>query len=145
MVRRIATLWLLCAVALPMLLPGPVAAASSFRATLVRDTCVSGAGKYGLGQGVMIVRIVEVGRSGANRFTFVGQVWHRRLRGTQWRKEYQWPQYETTFPNNRSSYWATRRFAYAPNHNAYHKLAVRVRAWHDDELLFTRSFVGKKC
>jgi hypothetical protein len=143
--KRLAMLWLPCALVCSMMLPGPVAAASGFRVTLVRDTCVSGAGKYGYGQGVLTVRIVELRRSGANRFTFVGQVWHRRLRGTIWHKEYQWQRRETTFPDNRSSYWTMRRFAYAPDHNAYHRLAVRVRAWHDSKLLFSRSIVGKKC
>ncbi len=143
--RRLALMLLPCTLIVSSMMPGPVAAATKFRATLVRDTCVSGAGKHGLGKSVLIARIVELGRSGANRFTFLGQIWHRPLHGKHWTKEYQWPQWETNFPNNKSSYWATRRFKYEPAHNAWHKLAIRVSAWHGNRLLFSRSFVGSEC
>jgi hypothetical protein len=125
--------------------PAPAQAAPSFSTTVERDTCVAGAGKYGFGQGVLRVRVIEFGKSGANRFTFVAQVWHRKLRGTVWSKEYQWPQYETTFADNASSYWASRQFAYAPDHNAYHRIALRVRAWHDDTLLYSKKILGAIC
>ena len=142
--KRLATLWLPALFVL-LLVPGQAIAAPSFSTTVERNTCVAGAGKYGFGQGVLRVRVIEYGKSGANRFTFVGQVWHLPLHGSTWTKEYQWPRYETTFPDNASSYWESRRFAYAPNHNAYHKLAVRVRAWHNDTLLYSKSIVGKMC
>lgn len=145
MVRRLALMLLPCSLLVSAALPGPISAAPRFRATLVRDTCVSGAGKYGFGRGVLIARIVELGRSGANRFTFLGQVWHRPLRRNEWTKEYQWPRFETTFPNDGRSFYAIRRFKFAPDHNAYHKIAVRVRAWRGNELLFSRSFVGAEC
>lgn len=143
--RRLALFLVACSLTASALIPGHVAAAPRFRATLVRDTCEYGGGKHGFGKYVLIARIVELGKSGANRFTFLGQIWHRPLHGRTWTKEYQWPRWETSFPNDKSSYWAIRRFKFAPDHNAWHKLAVRVQAWHGNTLLFTRSFVGTKC
>ena len=143
--KRLAAMLLSCAAVCLTLLPGPALAAGHFSLTIERDSCVAGAGKYHFGLGVLRVRVIEYGKSGANRFTFVGQIWHLPLHGHKWTKEYQWPRFETTFPNDRHSYWSSRRFKYAPDHNAYHKLAVRVRAWHNDELLYTRSYVGEKC
>ena len=127
-----------------LVLPAQAIAAPAFTVTIERDTCVAGAGKYGFGQGVLRVRIIEYGKSGANRFTFMFQVWHLPLRGTTWTKELE-KTYETTFVNDNQSYYASRRFAYAPDHNAYHKIAVRVRAWQGDTLLYSKSYVGKKC
>jgi hypothetical protein len=143
--KRLALMLLPCSLVVTAALPSPTSAAPRFRVTLVRDTCVSGAGKFGFGRGVLVARIVELGRSGANRFTFLGQIWHRPLHGGRWTKAYQWPRFETAFTNDQSSYWALRRFKFAPDHNAYHKLAVRVRAWRGSELLFSRSFVGAEC
>ena len=74
--KRIFGLILPVALLGAMLMPGLVSAAPSFSVTIERDTCVAGAGKYGFGQGVLRVRIIEYGKSGANRFTFTGQVWH---------------------------------------------------------------------
>ena len=124
----------------------PAQASPSFSTTVERDTCVSGAGKFHLGQGVLRVRIIEYGKSGTTRFTFVGQVWHRWIHGTKWTKEYQWPANDKPpFPNDSSSHYESRQFAYAPNHNAYHKIALRVSAWHNDTLLYSKVFVGKSC
>jgi hypothetical protein len=121
------------------------AQAASFTVTVERDTCVAGAGKYGFGQGVLRVRIIEYGKSGANRFTFRAQVWHLPLHGTKWTKEYEWPLYEATFPNNKESYYSSRQYAYAPNHNAYHKIVVRVRALNGDTVLYSKLIQGKTC
>lgn len=128
-----------------LLLPAQAIAAPSFSVTVERDTCVAGAGKYGFGQGVLRVRIIEYGKSGANRFTFTAQVWHLSIRGSTWTKEYQWPLYETTFPNNNQSYYSSRQYAYAPNHNAYHKIVVRVRALNGDTVLHSKLIQGKTC
>jgi hypothetical protein len=143
--KRLAALLLPCALLCLMVLPGQVLATSSFTTTIERDTCVAGAGKYGYGQGVLRVRVIEYGKSGADRFTFVAQVWHLPIHGSTWTKEYQWPTYETTFPDNNQSYYVSRQFAYAPDHNAYHKIVVRVRAWHDDTVLYSKLVQGKTC
>ncbi len=143
--KRIFGLMLPVALLGAMLMPGLASAAPSFSVTIERDTCVAGAGKDGYGQGVLRVRIIEYGKSGANRFTFTGQVWHMPLRGGKWTKEYQWPTYETTFPNNNQSYYNSRQFAYAPNHNAYHGIAVRVSAWNGSTRLYTKLIEGKEC
>jgi hypothetical protein len=143
--KRLAMLWLPALLVL-LLVPGQTIAAPSFSTTVERDTCVAGAGKFGFGQGVLRVRVIEYGKSGANRFTFLGQVWHLPLHGTTWTKEYTWPADEKPpFQDDASSHYESRQFAYAPNHNAYHKLAVRVRAWHNDTLLYSKSIVGKMC
>lgn len=127
-----------------VMLPAQVSAAPSFVVTVERDTCVSGAGKYHLGQGVLTVRIIEYGKSGANRFTWLAQVWHRPIKGTKWTKEHEW-QYETLFKNDKSSVYESRKFAYAPNHNAYHKIVLRVSAWHGTTRLYTKYLAGKTC
>ncbi|MEP7361283.1 MAG: hypothetical protein ABI744_06875 [Chloroflexota bacterium] len=144
--KRLAALLLPCALLCVMLLPGQAVAASSFSVTIERDTCVAGAGKYHLGQGVLRVRIIEYGKSGTTRFTFVGQVWHRPIHGAKWTKEYQWPPADKpSFANDGSSHYESRQFAYAPNHNAYHKIALRVRAWHNDTVLYSKLVIGKSC
>ncbi|MEO8625438.1 MAG: hypothetical protein ABI452_01945 [Candidatus Limnocylindrales bacterium] len=143
--KRLAAALLPCALLLLALMPGQVVAAPSFSTTIERDTCVAGAGKYHFGQGVLRVRLIEYGKSGANKFTFVAQVWHLPIHGSKWSKEYQWPTYETTFPNNTSSYYNSRQFAYAPDHNAYHKIVVRVRAWHNDTVLYSKLIQGETC
>lgn len=144
--RKRFSLLLLVALLGVLVLPGQ-AIAAPFTVTIERDTCVAGAGKYGFGQHVLRVRIIEYGKSGANKFTFTGQVWHLPLRGKnkKWTKEYQWPTYETTFPNNNESYYVSRQFAYAPNHNAYHAIVVRVSAWNGSTRLYTKLIEGKTC
>lgn len=143
--KRLAMLMLPCALLIVALMPAQAAASPTFVTTIERDTCVAGAGKYGFGQGVLRVRVIEYDKSGANKFTWVGQVWHLPVHGSTWTKEYQWPTYETTFPNNNSSYYNSRQFAYAPNHNAYHKIVVRVSAWSDNTVLYTKLIQGKTC
>ncbi len=144
--KRLAMLVLPCALLILGLMPAQALASPSFSTTIERDTCVAGAGKYHLGQGVLRVRVIEYGKSGANRFTFVAQVWHLPIHGSNWTKEYQWQTYETTFPNNNSSYFNSRQFAYAPNHNAYHKIVVRVRALNSaGTTLYTKLIQGKTC
>jgi hypothetical protein len=134
---------LLCA----LLLPGQVFAAPSFTVTIERDTCVAGAGKYHLGQGVLRVRIIEYGKSGATAFTWVAQVWHLPIRGKNktWTKEHQWRTYSTTFNNDNASHYESRQFAYAPDHNAYHKIVLRVSAWNGTTRLYTKLVQGESC
>jgi hypothetical protein len=124
--------------------PAP-AQAASFTVTVERDTCVAGAGKYHLGQGVLRVRIIEYGKSGATKFTWVAQVWHLPIRGTQWSREHQWTTYETTFKNDKASHYESRQYAYAPNHNAYHKIVLRVSAWNGATRLYSKLVQGKTC
>ena len=143
--NRLAALLLPCALLILMLMPAQALASPSFITTVERDTCVAGAGKYHFGQGVLRVRVVEYGKSGANKFTFLAQVWHLPIHGSTWTKEYEWPVYQTTFPDNSSSYYNSRQFAYAPDHNAYHKIVVRIKAWHDSTVLYSKLIQGKTC
>jgi hypothetical protein len=142
--KRLVGLLLPCALVFLLLTPGQVAA-SSFSTTIERDTCVAGAGKYGYGQGVLRVRLIEYGKSGANKFTFLAQVWHLPLHGTKWTKELEWPLGVYEFANDRNSHYNSRQYAYAPNHNAYHKIVVRVRAWHNGTVLYNKLIHGKTC
>ena len=143
--KRLAMLWLPLALLVLLIVPGQAIAAPSFSTTVERDTCVAGAGKFGFGQGVLRVRVIEYGKSGATRFTFLGQVWHLPLHGSTWTKEYQRLYEEAPFVNDSVSHFESRQVAYAPDHNAYHKIAVRVQAWHNDTLLYTKSIVGEMC
>lgn len=124
--------------------PAPAMAAKPFSVTIERDTCVAGAGKYHLGQGVLRVRIIEYGKSGATRFTWVAQVWHLPIRGSTWSKEHEW-RYETPLKNTNASTYESRQFAYAPNHNAYHKIVMRVSAWNGSTRLYSKYYEGKTC
>ena len=142
--KRFSVLLLPVALLCALLTPAQALAAKPFTVTIERDTCVAGAGKYHFGQGVLRVRIIEYGKSGANKFTWVAQVWHRPLRGTTWTKEHQW-QYQTLFRNNSESNYESRQFAYAPNHNAYHKIVMRVSAWHGSTRLYSKYYEGKTC
>jgi hypothetical protein len=145
--KRLSLLWLPCALAFALVLALPYSAltASKFSVTVERDVCQSGAGKYGYGHGQLRVRVIEYGKSGANKFTYLARVWHRGLHRTEWSKEYVWPRSDMAFPNNRASYWNSRSFSYDPKHDAYHRIVVIVRAWHNDELLFSRSVYGAIC
>lgn len=143
--KRLAMLWLPCALLLALALPGPALAAPKFGYTIEQDVCTAGAGKFGFGHGVVRVRVAEFGNSGANRFTYLARVWHRNLHGTDWSAEYAWPNYERTFPDNGESYWSSRGFSYDPKHNTYHRIVVRVRAWHNDTLLFSQAVYGAIC
>ena len=145
MPKHLAQVWLLCALTIALALPTQTLAASSFSYTIERNTCVPGAGKYGFGHGLLRVRIIEYGRSGANRFTFVAQVWHRGLHLTDWTKEFSWNTNETTFPNDRASYWNSRSFTYDPKHDAYHRIVATVRVWHNSERLFSKTVFGAIC
>jgi hypothetical protein len=127
-----------------LLLPAQAMAAKPFSVTIERDTCVAGAGKYHLGQGVLRLRIIEYGKSGANKFTWLAQVWHLPIRGSNWSKEHQW-QYQTLFNNTNASNYESRQFAYAPNHNAYHKIVVRVSAWNGSTRLYSKYYEGETC
>ncbi len=142
--KRFAVLLLPLAMLCLVLLPAPAIAAPSFSVTIERDTCVAGAGKYHLGQGVLRVRIIEYGKSGANKFTWVAQVWHLPIHGTTWTKEHQW-QYQTPFMDTNASNYESRQFAYAPNHNAYHKIVLRVSAWNGSTRLYSKFYEGKTC
>jgi hypothetical protein len=128
-----------------LLLPAQAVATPSFITTVERDTCVSGAGKWGYGQGVLRIRIIEYGKSGANRFTFTAQVWQRPIHGSTWTKAHEWALGVYSFPNNNQSYYNSRQYAWAPNHNVYFKIVVRVRALRDNTVLYSRLFQGKTC
>ena len=144
--KRLAALLLPCALLCLMLLPAQAVASSNFTTTIERDTCVAGAGKFGYGQGVLRVRIIEYGKSGTTRFTFVGQVWHLPIHGSTWTKEFQWPTADKPpFPDDNLSHYESLQFAYAPDHNAYHKIVLRVSAWHDTTRLYSKLVQGKTC
>jgi hypothetical protein len=143
--KRFAALLLPAALLCLLLVPGQAIAAPSFSVTVERDTCVAGAGRFGFGQGVLRVRIIEYGKSGANRFTFTAQVWHLPIRGTKWTKEHQWELGVYGFRNDNQSYYNSRQYAWAPNHNAYHKIVVRVRALNGDTVLYSKLIQGKTC
>ena len=143
--KRLAVLSLPCVLLVALALPGPILAAAKFSYTVERDVCKAGAGKYGFGHAALRVRIIEYGKSGANRFTYKAQVWKRPLHSRKWTKEYQWPRYETTFPNNYDSYYNSRAYSYDPKRNVYLRIVVTVRAWHGDERLFSRTVYGKIC
>ena len=144
--HRLAALLLPCALLCSLLLPGPALATSSWSTTVERDTCVVGAGKYHFAQGVLRARITEYGKSGTTQFTWVAQVWHLPIHGTTWTKEYEWPHYVTSFTNDKSSHYESRQFAYSPDHNAYHKIVVRVSARSaTGATLYTKLFQGKTC
>jgi hypothetical protein len=142
---RLAALLLPCALLILALMPAQALASPSFVTTIERDTCVAGAGKYHLGQGVLRVRIIEYGKSGADEFTWVAQAWHLPIHGTTWTKEHEWPHYSTTFKDDNASHYESRQFAYAPNHNAFHKIVLRVTAWHGTTRLYTKLIQGKTC
>jgi len=144
--KRLAVLLLPCALLCLVLMPGQVLTTSPFSTTIERDTCVAGAGKYHYGQGVLRVRITEYGKSGATEFTWVAQVWHLPIHGTTSTLEHEWPHYVTQFKDDSTSHYESRQFAYAPNHNAYHKIVVRVRAYSaDNTLLYGRLIQGATC
>jgi hypothetical protein len=144
-VRKRLALLALPVMALCLLLPAQAVATPSFSTTVERDTCVAGAGKWGFGQGVLRIRIIEYGKSGANRFTFTAQVWHLPLHGSTWTKEHEWALGVYTFRDNNQSYYNSRQYAWAPNHNAYHKIVIRVRALRDNTVLYSKLFQGKTC
>lgn len=143
--KRLAMLMLPCALLIVALMPAQAVASPSFVTTIERDTCVAGAGKYHLGQGVLRVRIIEYGKSGANKFTWVGQAWHLPIHGTTWTNELEWPHYTTPFNDDNASHYESRQFAYAPDHNAFHKIVVRVSVWSNSTLLYTKLIQGKTC
>ena len=74
--KRFSVLLLPAVLLCSLLVPAQAIAAPPFSVTIERDTCVAGAGKYHFGQGVLRVRIIEYGKSGATKFTWVAQVWH---------------------------------------------------------------------
>src|SRR5688500_7706760 len=107
--KRLVGLLVLCAAIVVLSLPATSAAATKFASTVERDVCVSGAGRYHFGHAALRVRIIEHGKSGANRFTYKAQVWVKPVRGSNtWTMEYQWPLFETTFPNDFDSYYNSR-------------------------------------
>ena len=142
--KRFSVLLLPAVLLCSLLVPAQAIAAPAFSVTIERDTCVAGAGKYHFGQGVLRVRIIEYGKSGANKFTWVAQVWHLPIHGTTWTKEHQW-QYQTPFSDTNASNYESRQFAYAPNHNAYHKIVMRVSAWNGSTRLYSKYYEGKTC
>ena len=142
--RRAGSL-VLCALLVSVILPGPAAAATMFSTTVEQNVCVSGAGEYGFGHARLRVRIIEYGTSGANKFSYKAQVWVRRIHGTKWTLEYQWPLFTKTFPNNSDSYYNSRAYSYDPKRNVYFRIVVTVRAWHDSEVLYKKTVFGRIC
>lgn len=143
--KRFVGLLVLCAAAVVLSLPVTTAAATKFASTVERDVCIFGAGKYHFGHAALRVRIIEYGKSGANRFTYKAQVWIKPIHGGSWSMEYQWPIFETTFPNDDDSYYNSRRYSYDPKHNVYIRIVVTVRALHDSESLYKQTYFGKVC
>ena len=144
--KHLAAALLPCALLGLLLVPAQaLAAPSSFSTTVERDTCVAGAGKFGYGQGVLRVRLIEYGKSGANRFTFTAQAWHLPVHGTTWTMEHEWALGVYDFSDDNQSHYNSRQYAWAPNHNAYHKIVLRVRALHNDTVLYSKLFAGKTC
>jgi hypothetical protein len=143
--KRLVGLLVLCAAIVFLTLPAVSAAAVKFSSTVERDVCVSGAGKYGFGHAALRVRIIEYEKSGANRFIYKAQVWTKPIRGNTWSLEYQWPKFETTFPNDFDSYYNSRQYAYDPKHNVYMRIVITVRAKHDADTLYKKTYFGKIC
>ena len=143
--KRLVGLLVLCAAIVVLSLPATSAAATKFASTVERDVCVSGAGKYHFGHAALRVRIIEYGKSGANRFTYKAQVWTKPVNGNNWTMEYQWPLFETTFPNNFDSYYNSRQYAYDPKHNVYMRIVVTVRALNGTDSLYKKTYFGKIC
>jgi hypothetical protein len=143
--KRLVGPLVLCAALVVLALPASGAAATKFAYTVEKNVCVAGAGKFNFGHGVLRVRIIEYGKSGANRFTYKAQVWTKPVRGNTWTMEYQWPRFETTFPNDFDSYYNSRQYAYDPKHNVYMRIVVTVRALNGSNTLYKKTVYGKIC
>jgi hypothetical protein len=143
--KRLIGPLVLCAAIVALTLPASTSAAKNFAYTVERNVCVSGAGKYHFGRAALRVRIIEYGKSGANRFTYKAQAWVKRLNGTKWTMEYQWPLFEKTFPNDFDSYYNSRQYVYEPKHNVYVRIVVTVRALKGATTLYKRTVYGKIC
>ena len=143
--KRLIGPLVLCAAMVALTLPASGAAAKNFAYTVEKNVCVAGAGKYHFGHGVLRVRIIEYGKSGANRFTYKAQVWVKAIHGRKWTMEYQWPLFETTFPNNSDSYYNSRQYVYDPKHNVYMRIVVTVRALNGATTLYKKTVYGKIC
>jgi hypothetical protein len=143
--KRLVGLMVLCVAMVVLMLPASSIAATKFASTVERNVCVSGAGKYHFGHAALRVRIIEYGKSGANRFTYKAQVWVKPIRGDTWTMEYQWPLFQTTFPNDFDSYYNSRQYAYDPKHNVYIRIVITVRALKNTQTLYKKTVFGKIC
>ena len=143
--RRPTLLLALASLVLALTLPGSALAASDFKFRVLKDVCQASGGDFDRGHHRLKVRVVELGKSGANKFTLDAKVLHRKPGSGTWTTEFSWERFKATFPDDSNNYFHTRWFSYDPKNSGLHRIVVVIKIWHNRQVLASRTLRGDAC
>jgi hypothetical protein len=143
--RRPLLLLAFASLVLALTLPGSALAAGDFKFRVLKDVCQANGGDFGRGHHRLKVRVEEMGKSGANKFTLDAKVLHRKPGSSKWTTEFSWERFKSVFPNDGDNYFHWRWFSYDPKNTGLHKIIVVIKIWHNRQLLASRTLSGDAC
>jgi hypothetical protein len=130
---------------LALVAPGSAQVTGTFQFQILRNSCKTTGGDFNRGEVLLKVKVSENGLSGANKFTLAAVAQHHKASNDTWIAEYTWDTFKVTFPNDGSSYYHTRWFAYDPKDTSEHRIVVVIKVWHDKHLLASKTLTSKSC
>jgi hypothetical protein len=142
MARRAGLLAVLLAA---LVAPATAQAAGAATFQILRNSCTTSGGDFHHGEVLLKVKVTENGASGANKFTLTAVAQHHKASNNSWITEYQFDPVKVTFPDNASSYYHTRWFAYDPKENSEHRIQVVIKVKQNRSVLASKTFTSKAC
>ncbi len=136
---------LLAVVLAALVAPTTAQAADSASFQILRNACTTSGGDFHHGEVLLKVKVTENGSSGANKFTLTAVAQHHKASNNSWSSEYQFDPVKITFPDDSSSYYHTRWYAYDPKDNSEHRIQVVIKVWHNKSLLASKTFTSRAC
>ena len=151
MLVRLASLRVRCGLLLSLALlalvaPAPTQAApGDYRFEVKKNSCTDTGKDFGHGEVLLKVRMTENGSSGANKFTLKAVAQHFKPSTQTWIDEYSFDPVKVTFMDDGNSYYHERWFAYDPRENKEHRIVLKMKVWHNKQVLASRTVTSKSC
>ena len=142
--RRLALSSSILAILLVLVLPATTFA-SSFTYTVQTNQCDASGGNNGYGFIKLEVQLKESGWSGANAFSWDAKFQHREVGSTRWYNADSWSRDWYTFPNDGRSFSYSFWYSYHPDDFAWHRIVIKLRVWHNNSVLASRTIKGDYC
>ena len=137
---------LMSLVLLALVAPAPTQAApGDYKFEVLKNSCTDTGKDFGHGEVLLKVKVSENGSSGANKFTLAAIVEHYKASTDSWVTEYTWDTVKVTFPDDANSYYHVRWFAYDPKENKEHRIVLKMKIWHNKQLLASRTVTSRSC
>src|SRR6188472_63724 len=133
MKKRLALLWTPLVLVAAMMLPASTAAASGYTYKIIDNYC------FGAGGNSVQFKVKEIaqGWTPANYETI--DSWAQRKVGSNWQRVYTWNQVHYSFAANGQNHWLTLARAYTGNNTYYFRIVFKLRIWHNNSLLASKT------